>query len=243
MTQKTLILTASVVFIIAGLAFIFLRGENTPAPQTPQGQEQAQRVAAPQIAEDSQVTTPPQAGASEDLSKAFEDTLNTLLKSVQVKATSYSKDRAALFAMMSPQAIGASKDLGTYSLDVQRRAAILRAAIDEIMLSFERANASVDDLLYTQVQDEETRQALLESWQTMKGEQVSRYLSFFDGEEQIITAQLNLMALYTAQEDGLRYDEQNQRLVLSDPQDQTKADEILSFIDELQQEQAQAVKG
>lgn len=233
MTQKTLILTVSVIFILGGLAFIFLQNGSAPAPQTPPTDQAAQPTTQPDTAQEEPV----------NLAKSFEDTLNTLLLSVQKQAQSYSAQRATLFALMSPQAISASQDLNAYTLDVQRQAAVLRAAIDEIMLSFERANARVDDLLYTQVQDEETRKTLLDSWQAMKSEQVSLYLNFFNHEEQIITAQLNLMALYAAQDAPLTYDAQTKRLLLGNPQDQAKADEILSFIDELQKEQAQAVKG
>lgn len=233
MTQKTLILTVSVIFILGGLAFIFLQNGSTPAPQTPPTDQAAQPTTQPDTPQEEPV----------NLAKSFEDTLNTLLLSVQKQAQSYSAQRAALFALMSPQAISASQDLNAYTLDVQRQAAVLRASIDEIMLSFERANARVDDLLYTQVQDEETRKTLLDSWQAMKSEQVSLYLNFFNHEEQIITAQLNLMALYAAQDAPLTYDAQTKRLLLGNPQDQAKADEILSFIDELQKEQAQAVKG
>lgn len=243
MTQKVLILSGSVLLIAAGLAYIVTGGMKTQT--TPPAADTRASVI---VNSDPQVpppeTAPDAAHQGEvSLSQHFEAALNTLLIDVQNKAKLYRTQRATLFELTSPQTLGQASDINAHYQDVQRRVALLRATIDDIMLSFENANAAVEDLLYHNVEDEDKRQALLESWHAMKTEQVSSYLDFFDIEEQIITAQLNLMAIYDAHAGDIVYDSTRGALTLTDQQAQNQTEAMRDLIDALRKEQVAALQG
>lgn len=243
MTKKIIILSCSVLFVAAGLGYIFMGGQRAAQNATPSttAPPEATLIVNGKVIPPKGETAPAQDAAS--LSKQFEVALNRLLIDVQTKARLYRAQRAELFDLMRPEALGTVADMNAHYQDVQRRAALLRTTIDDILLSFENANAHVEELLYQNVEDEDTRQALLESWQNMKEEQVSSYLDFFDIEEQIITAQLNLMAIYDAYAKDVIYNAALKDLTIDDPQAQTQADDMRALIESLRKEQIESLQG
>ena len=242
MSQKHIILGVSLLIILSGVGYIFLGAlpveeSATPTPTTaaptetkaPTQQEGATNITSPS----------PDVAADIDLSKAFEDTLNTLILNTKARTTTYTKQRALLFKAMSPQTLANVKDLNAHFMAVQRLSAEQRATIDDILLNFENANQAIENILYTYTEDKEERERLSQIWQTMKTQQIDAYFNFFDTEEQIITAQINLMQLYAA-ENSLTYDSAQNKILVSKPQAQEQTDALTALIKEFQNEQANA---
>ena len=242
MSQKHIILGVSICIILAGVGIIFSSAfqpdtqKNTattaPTTQLPPSIKQVDDAQAP-------ATNGTQPLSDVDLSQAFEDALNSLLIDIKQRTATYNAQRTALARAMSPANITAAKNLSDHLMTVQRLSAEQRTTIDDILLSFESTNATIENLLFEHVHNEDKRTALLKNWKEMKTQQVNAYFSFFEIEEQIITAQLNLMQLY-AEQDSVQYNNTDDTLTLSNPQAQDKADTLKDVIDDFKNDQASA---
>ena len=244
MSQKHIILGVSLLLILSGVGYIFLGAlpveeSATPAPTTaaPIGtQAPTQQEGAADT-----TSTNPDAANDIDLSKAFEDTLNTLVADIQKRTITYINQRQALSRAMAPNTIAAAKDLTQHFMTVQRLSAEQRTTIDDILLSFENTNADIESLLLKNVPSEEQRAELMQNWQNMRKTYVSPYFDFFEIEEQIITAQLNLMTLYTQQE-SITYNEAVDRITVPNPQAQAQANALRAVIHDFQREQVNMIR-
>lgn len=177
--------------------------------------------------------------ARDALNQRFEDKLNAFLQSVAEKAKAYKARRRIFTDLIKPANMADPRYVEeNYGL-MQAAAPDLRKQMDDIMASFQAAEADIYALIRDEPEDR--RKAVIASWQTLKDKRATAYMAFFAAEQDIVKAYLDLMAFYRERRGAFAYEAASSTLVFRDEADKARQLELLKAIGEMEAQEARVL--
>ncbi|HBR69442.1 MAG TPA: hypothetical protein DEA55_08720 [Rhodospirillaceae bacterium] len=230
-----LVLVTIVASAVGGAAAYYYLGHAKEQPMTIVAQPDVRPETA---ASETPVNDPP--AQEPGIEKKFETLLNDLLKNVSGQMAEYKNQRKILVEAVKPVNLRSPAYVKENHTLVQSVAAELRQKMDALMQVFSQTGTEVESLVSTQ--DSETRDSVLAKWKAMENEQVGKYISFFEGEEEDIRAYEALISFLNETASDFEVDLENDRITYKSPENEARYQELLAATQKPAENQEEAVK-
>ena len=148
------------------------------------------------------------------LLQKFEDFLNNFLQGVYSEVQEYKTSRSVMDALLEPDNLRDADYIAENAQMADSTSMSLQLQMNDILNTFEDADVRIQELL-SQL-DEETQVRLQARWDNMRNENVSKLVTFFDTEQEILSAQLGLIRFYNDNRAEMSVDTENDRVLFED---------------------------
>ena len=148
------------------------------------------------------------------LLQGFEDFLNGFLQDVYTEVQEYKTSRAVMNELLRPGNLRAPEYVEENAALADTTSMSLQLQMNDVLNAFEDADAKIEELL--KPMDEETQVRLQARWDAMRDENIAKFVTFFDAEQEILAAQIDLMQFYNENREVMTVDVDNQRILFDD---------------------------
>tara|TARA_R110001592_G_scaffold3525_32_gene20218 strand:- start:8191 stop:8904 length:714 start_codon:yes stop_codon:yes gene_type:complete len=219
-TSRSIAITVILLLlVIAGSAAFYVQNENQRPIKAAQQKEHDAKIA--QKKQDLQ-----------DIQKLFDTYLNDFKEELRVKAADYKDTRLILKDIIQPYnfetQIYAQENYTLFKTEI---APSLRQKAAEIIGVFE----TYDKKLETNLKDKDNdlQQTFRQEWKDMHNDQLTKYVTFFSHEEELIQAYDDLITFYYAHSKRYKVDAEKNIFIFSHKADEKKVDVLLSRLNAL----------
>ena len=157
--------------------------------------------------------------------QAFEDFLNAFLNDVQERAVDYKKARAVLMELDNATNLRTSVYIEENAVLAQSTVASLHAMMDDIITSFEVYDQEAMSLIF-EFDGTDGFDGVLSAWESVRDENVERFVMFFESEGDVLARQLDLIKFYATYPDQVEVDVLSGRVNMVDLALQDQLDEL-----------------
>lgn len=222
--QWNMLLVLALLVVLAGGGYVLYQNELAQQAKIAEQAEQ-ERLAAEKIAA---------------LTTEFEDFLNGLLANVSQEIQEYRKTRKVLVSLTQPANLRAPEYIEENYEMGEATVMSLRLQMDKVMQLFETAEADFQALI---VKWPEGRgESIRQNWRSMRDEQVTLYLGYFESEQDLLAAMQSLLSFYNEKRDVLRVNVVENRVEFDDDEDKMRHEELSLMVDALKALQGELLK-
>lgn len=170
-----------------------------------------------------------------NLEQRFVDFLNDFLRDVNKGMVEYKKERQALVQALGPANLRDPAYVEENYLFVQTVIPSLRQRMADVIKIFEDAEMEVDALLLNQPPD--IQKKVLDKWKEMKQRHGEAFISYFELENELLTAYDNLMAFYNSRKGAFEVDLNSRTVIFKDPADAVQEERLRGVITQIYAEE------
>lgn len=178
-------------------------------------------------------------GAGE-IGKAFEKSLNGLIKGIDKALDGYTEKRDQMTAMVDNDNL---RDAELVQKNVEKMEALvkeLRSRAGDVVESFKAADSEIEELISALPAEE--RPAVRKNWEDLVEQHVGLYRRFFTREGEAAAAYQRLLRFYANREGKYTYNPDTDRFEFDNPNDKIFAQQMHVEVNRMQRAQGRALK-
>lgn len=228
------------VLIGSAAAGIWVLEHNKPAPKSLEDEQVATAEATPNDGRIPNFREEPSQEQKrqeihQSVEKQFEGMLNTFLKDLASKSSSYKDSRKALGDLIKPENIREEAFLEENKAFAENLILEMEGQMDGIIASFDKADQEIKALLSTNPGVDE--QVILNKWKSVKDERMENYMSFFLLEKDYLKKHIDILELLIRSKGQFQIDVINNTIVFNNERAETLYRQYLADMDNITQQE------